>query len=244
MHRLFLALIFCLVLWPGLMALSGCAAVPQDNRPASAAIIDQLNPSIPNSDFITRTTALLENTGFKVDYFSGDRVNLDLYRRLPSAGYGLIIFRAHSGLLGNGAKTDQKTCLFTNQPYSRTADLGDQLLDRVVKAAVDECPPLFGIGAAFVGGSMHGRFNRTLIIMMGCSSLEKDDLARAFLDKGALAYCGWNAEVKLSFDEDVTLKLLDVLAQQNSLETAVRTVMQDRGPDPQTGAELKYRVVN
>jgi hypothetical protein len=35
---------------------------------------------------------------------------------LPGCGYQLIIFRAHSGLLGSEGGIIKKTCLFTNEP--------------------------------------------------------------------------------------------------------------------------------
>jgi hypothetical protein len=236
-----MALALFTLLLPGLGVFSGCSSPDlRTNTETKAAIIDQLNPTKLNSDFISRATAILENNGFKVDYFSGEAVTLELYRQLPSAGYSLIIFRAHSGLLGNGRKAEQKTCLFTNQPYSQTGEWTDQLFNRVVKAAVDSDPPLFGIGADFISGSMRGRFKDTTVIMMGCASFEKEDLAQAFMAIGAAAYCGWNTEVNLNYDEDVTLDLLDGILEQKSMEKAVRLVMQEKGPDPETKAELRY----
>ena len=240
-RRIILALAGCILLLPGLLAFSGCSSPEFRNTAENkAAIIDQLNPTEPNPDFVTRATANLENHGFKVDYFSGEAVTLELYRQLPAAGYSLIIFRSHSGLLGTGQKGDQQTCLFTNQLYSQTGELTDQLFDRVVKARVDNGPVLFGIGADFVSSSMQGRFQNTTVIMMGCSSFKKDDLAQAFIEKGAAAYCGWTTEVMLNYDEDVTLRLLDGILELNSMETAVNTAMQEKGPDPETGATLKY----
>jgi hypothetical protein len=239
-RKIVLALVVFILLLLGLNVFNGCASpVLSTNIELKAVIIDQLNPTNPNPDFITRATAILENNGFKVDYFSAEAVTLELYRQLPASGFSLIIFRSHSGLLGNGTKADQKTCLFSNQPYRQTNELGDQLFDRVVKARVDNGPPLFGIGADFVSRSMRGQLNKTTVIMMGCSSFEKDDLAQAFIEKGAAVYCGWNTEVKLNYDEDVTLKLLDSIFELKSVEAAVQATMQEKGPDPDTGAELK-----
>jgi hypothetical protein len=102
-----LALALYTLFLPGLTVFSGCSSPDiQANTETKAAIIDQLNPALPNPDFITRATAVLENNGFKVDYFSGEAVTLEFYRRLPAAGYSLILFRAHSGLLGNGTMAD------------------------------------------------------------------------------------------------------------------------------------------
>jgi hypothetical protein len=238
-QRIILALALCILSAPGLFLYSGCSS-PELPVEAKAAIIDQLNPSEPDPAFVNRATAILQDNGFKVDYYQGDQITVDLYRRLPALGYGIVIFRAHSGLLGTGEKRIQKTCLFTNQLYSRTAEMGDQLSDRLVKARNDEDPPIFGIGADFVGKSMRSGFNRTAIIMMGCSSLENDDLARAFIEKGASVYTGWNASVGLNYVEDVTLALLDNLSDNVSLESAVKAAMQEKGPDSLSGAKLEY----
>jgi hypothetical protein len=243
-YRVVLALALFILLLPGLTAFNGCSLSSEPAEPGKssglrAAIIDQLNPSNPDPDFINRISAVLQKNGFTADYFSAEQITVDLYRRLPAQGYSLIIFRAHAGLLGNGQKADQKTCIFTNQPYSQKSEVAEQLFDRVVKAGVDEEPPLFGIGADFVNRSMHGRFEKTTVIMMGCSSFEKDDLARAFIKRGASAYVGWSTEVCLYFVEDVTAKLLEEIFESESLETAVRSAMQEKGTDPETGAELK-----
>jgi hypothetical protein len=113
------------------------------------------------------------------------------------------------------------------------------LFDRVVKAGVDDGLAFFGIGEDFVSHSMKGQFKNTTVIMMGCSSFEKDDLAQAFIEKGATAYCGWSTEVNLKYDEDVTFKLLDSIFELKSVAAAVTTTMQEKGLDPDTGAELK-----
>lgn len=234
------ALALLVLIAPGLFLFSGCTS-PVIPVEAKAAIIDQLDPADPNPAFIAKAITILQNNGFKTDYYEGSQVTLDLYRRLPALGYRILIFRAHSGLLGNGTKASQKTCLFTNQPYSQTAEIGDQLSNRLVKACVNENPPVFGIGADFVTNSLRARFNRTAVIMMGCSSLESNDLARSFIDRGASVYTGWNASVGLIYVEEATLVLLDKMFQ-NSLpvESALMATIQEKGTDPKSGAELKY----
>ncbi|TET88142.1 MAG: hypothetical protein E3J34_00925, partial [Dehalococcoidia bacterium] len=65
----------------------------------------------PNQAFIDKMTQVLEAYGFKVDTYQGDEVTVDFYRQLPTYGYNLIIFRAHSGLLGSQEKIFYRTCL-------------------------------------------------------------------------------------------------------------------------------------
>jgi hypothetical protein len=48
---------------------------------------------------VGNVTKELEDYGFEVDVYQGDNITVDFYRRLPTYGYRLIVFRAHSGLL-------------------------------------------------------------------------------------------------------------------------------------------------
>jgi len=205
-----------------------------------AAIIDQLNPSRPDPDFVNQLTAIVQQSGMTVDYYSGEQVNLELYHNLPALNYHLIIFRAHSGLMGNGQRVDQKTCLFTNQPYQLDHDLGDQILNRVVKSAVDDEAPLFGIGAEFVNGSLRGRFDHTVIIMMGCASLVKEDLAEAFIRKGADCYFGFDDELGIQYSQAITLALTSSLIEDKlAYAEAAALTSRNLGCDPETGAGLQ-----
>jgi hypothetical protein len=240
-YRLFLALALFILIVPGLLIVNGCSSPELPDESNKAAIIDQLSRSEPNQDFIAKATAALQNNGFEVDYYQGEEITVDLYRKLPALGYRLIVFRAHSGLMGNGRKADQKTCLFTNQLYNQTAEIRDQLSNRLVKAGTDENPPVFGINADFVGKSMKAEFSRTVVIMMGCSSLESSDMAQSFIQKGASVYTGWNESVGLAYVEDVTLTLLaKFFSPEVSIEAAVNATMREKGPDAESGAELKY----
>jgi hypothetical protein len=224
-----------------LTALCGCTSPRPPEKGNKAAIIDQLSLFDPNPSFIQKTVIALQNQGLTVDYFQGKEISLDLYRNLPAGGYRLIVFRAHSGLLGNGRKSDQHTCLFTNQIYNRMSEIREQLANRVVKSAVDDKPPVFGINADFISGSLRSEFHHTAIVMMGCSSLDSEDMARAFVQKGASIYTGWDESVGLGYVEVATLTLLAKLFNTEvPVETAVRETMQEKGPDSQSGSELKY----
>jgi hypothetical protein len=236
-----MALALFILIVPGLILYSGC---PSTGLPveAKAAIIDQLYILEPNQTFIDQATASLKKYGFTVDCYQGNEITVDFYRKLPALGYSLIIFRAHSGLLGSGDKAIPRTCLFSNEPYSETAHISEQLSDRLAKARIDENHPwVFGIGADFVKKSMQANFNHTAVIMMGCSTLFIDDLARSFIEKGASVYTGWNATVGLDYVDNTALVLLDKLLSYNvSIGSAVRETMQEKGADPTWGAELKY----
>jgi len=217
-------------------------AGPSDSGELKAAIIDQLYRLQPNEAFIQQTTQELEDCGFEVDLYQGDEVTVNLYRELTGHGYKLIIFRAHSGLLGSEEEIIKRTCLFTNEHYSQNKHVTEQLSDQLAMARIDQNHPwVFGIGDEFVTRSMEGRFLNTVIIMMGCATLYLDDLAQAFIQKGASTYLGWDATVGLDYmDEATPILVTNLYSKGMMIKGAVDKTMAEVGPDPDYHAYLKY----
>jgi predicted Zn-dependent protease len=88
---------------------------------------------------------------------------------------------------------------------------------------------------------MEGRFDGTVIIMMGCSGIALTDLAEAFIDKGASVYVAWDRSVGLNYVDDATPYLIKQLCSEKlTIEEAVDNTMAAIGPDPEYGAELEY----
>jgi hypothetical protein len=76
---------------------------------------------------------------------------------------------------------------------------------------------------------------------MGCSCLYLEDLAEAFINKGASAYLAWVATVDLDYVDDATLSLVENLCSRElTVRKAVAETMAEKGPDPHYGAVLKY----
>lgn len=93
-----------------------------------AAIVDQLSLTEPNQTIIQACTEILQSAGFTVDYYEPKDVTVDFYRNLPSKGYGLIIFRAHSA----GARApDDPLCLFTSEPFALGKHTAEYLAERL-----------------------------------------------------------------------------------------------------------------
>ena len=240
--RLFLALAAILAL-PGLALLPGCGTPGTDSSAEpKAAIVDQLYNLRPNQAFIDEATAVLEGYGFSVDLYQGDEVTVDFFRELPSHGYKLIIFRVHSGQLirEHDSEIVEATFLFTSEPYSQTKYTREQRSGQMAKARTSEQQPfVFAIGARFVTGSMKGNFDNTVIIMMGCSALREQDMAQAFIEKGASTYLGWGASVDLGYVDGAALNLISNLCTKAmTVEQAIVSTMNEVGPDPTYGARL------
>jgi hypothetical protein len=215
---------------------------PNNVGELKAVIVDQLSSVKENETFVANVTQELEDYGFEVDLYQGDNVTVDFYRQLPTHGYKLIIFRAHSGLLAENEVTKDRTVLFTNEEYSQLKHYAEQLDDRLVMARVGEAYPMvFGIPPKFIKESMEGKFDEAAVIMMGCSGLFLRDLAEAFVDKGASVYVAWNGSVELQYVDEATAYLVGQLCSGNmTVKEAVDSTMDIIGPDPEHKAGLEY----
>ena len=91
-----------------------------DDGVLTAVIVDQLELTVPNPEFVSNVTGLLEDSGYVVDYIPGAGVTVDLYRELPTRDYELIILRVHSTAeISRGDSDVTSVSLFTGQPYSQ-----------------------------------------------------------------------------------------------------------------------------
>ena len=244
----------------GLVLVAGVAAVAllawtlgaggSSSGPKTAAIVDQLNLTAPNPDFVTNATKVLEESGYTVDYYSGKEVTVDLYRSLPERGYDLIVMRAHSGLYrsvgpaDDGESGEPLLALFTNEPYDQYKYFNEQEAGRIGKAFYREGgEELFAVGQAFVAASMQGRFHNTTIVMMGCDGLGTTKTAEAFIARGAEAFVSWSQPVSASFTDTATERLLrKIYSEGLSTADAVEETAAEVGADPVYGAELRVLV--
>jgi hypothetical protein len=212
----------------------------------TAVIVDQLSLTQPNPDFVSSARNLLAEAGYLVDYFPGEQVTVGLYRSLPRRDYHTIILRVHAGITtevdaSSGERTETEyVSLFTGEPYT-PGKYPDEELNRLGRARYHEdADPLFGIGPDFVTDSMEGRFNDTLIVMMGCDGLRSQRTAQAFLDKGAQAFVSWSQPVSASHTDAATQRLLErLLIEGLPTSEAVARTAAEVGPDPTYEGELR-----
>jgi hypothetical protein len=237
-----IALAVCTLALPGLILFAGCPT-PHPDSGLKAAIVDQLAILEPNQDFTSQVTAELEACGFGVDVYSGEEVNVKLYRQLPKYGYEIIIFRAHAGLLKAEEGSEvvvvkRATYLFTAEEYSQMKYVREQLDDQLLPAEMTtDFPLVFAINANFIMEKIDGRFDDTVIIMMGCSCLYLEDMAAAFTLKGASTYLGWDGSVDLGYVDQATAGLITSLCTGGM---TVGEAVAEIEPDPVWGAGLKF----
>ncbi len=212
---------------------------------AKAAIVDHLSDSYPNQTFVETSKSILRNAGFRVYYYSEGAVDVGFCRKLPSYDFDVIIFRMHSAV----NEGSDLLVFFTSEPFSdfkaRTSYISDFVSDppRLVRAMMYEgADPYFGITPSFVQ-SMKGKFDDTLIIMMGCNGLDPahTSMAEALINKGAKTCIGWDELVSAFHTDHATACLLQKLFVENkTVQIAVEEVNREVGPDPTYGSKLSW----
>lgn len=212
------------------------------NSAPRAAIVDQLQLTSPNPQFVAEAVRTLEEHGYQVDYYPGKAVTVDLYRELPKRGYDLLILRVHStAQVSRGDEEVKSVSLFTNQPYSQSGYYDEQAAGRIGFANYKDGDgeQYFGVTSSFITDSMKGNFHNTTVVMMGCEGLVNEKAAQAFIEKGATAFVGWDGLVSAEHTDEATLKLLrHMVAERASPEEAIARTMAEVGPDPDFGSQL------
>jgi hypothetical protein len=213
-----------------------------------AAIVDQgsLSPVAgPNPDFIETTTNILRQAGYTTDYYSGEKVTVEFYRNLPTHGYSIIILRVHSSAAALEGKeyVEFPVSLFTSEKYTSTKYVWEQSTDQLVIASfsMPQPPYYFAITPEFVTSSMNGKFQNSIIVMMGCEGVSNTKMAEAFIKKGAKTYISWNKSVSVSHTDLATTHLLQhLITERQTIKQAVNITMEEVGPNPIDNSILLY----
>lgn len=214
-----------------------------------AAIIDQLGKEFPNPQFKDNITAILTAAGFSVAYHKSEELDVNFFKSLAKYNYGIIILRAHSALRDDNSTVD----LFTSEPfkeYLHVQELNNGLLVRGVLNYSQGPDEYFGLTSMFIE-SLEGTFPKSIVIAMGCWSLKPEcqQMAEAFIKKGAKAYIGWTDVVSSEHTDGETVKLLSrLLKYDETIGEAVYwafsdwcfyPIVSDMGYHPESAGGLK-----
>lgn len=185
-----------------------------------AVIVDQLAVDSPNSTFVNSVTAMLEMDGFNVSY-ARENATVDFFSRLAEGNYGIIILRTHMAM-----RQDQNTVdIFTSEEYNDYSHTSEVREGLVVEGVINATAPptkYFAVTSDFIL-NMVGNLPKSIIIMMGCWSLRSgyDQVAKAFVSKGATLCTGWS-DLVLPGDTDAdTAKFISSLIHGGDMNNAV-----------------------
>lgn len=207
---------------------------PSQPTQPKAAIIDQLSSSQlslisrhENAIFIETAEEMLYKRFPEIVYYS-DNATVDEYKRLPSLGYKLILWRAHSAV-----DPDNYVAISTSEkhvPNKYTQYSADQL--KLCNITGDS-ESYFAITPAFIKECMSGRFEDTVIILMSCNGLNQTHhrTAEALIDKGAKVIISWNGWILPSDNDNaITLLLRYLIEDDNTIDGAVNKILVQWSP--------------
>ena len=236
-----LVFVVVLVVLSGSGQQSGEPTIPVSSGGPRAAIVDQLSLTQPSPTFVDTATELLEQAGYAVDYFPGEQVTVEFFRKFPPQPYGLIILRVHSALGREGGRPADWITLFTSDSYRETWYVDEQKTRRLSKVSYyEDGPPYFGIMPGFIKSSMKGNLQDATVVMMGCDGLATETIAAALVDKGAKAVVSWNGLVSGDHTDAATEALLRHFVTEGlPLREAVDETATEVGPDPAYGSVLR-----
>lgn len=199
------------------------------------ALIDALFNASEDGDFAGSLNKTLREVGFGVDVFQGSEVTVDFLETF-AGGYKAVILRMHSALSFN-----KELYLFTAEPFSSGKYSQEQYFRFVKEAyATESSQPVFAVNWGFVRRLMPGKFNGTLVVVMGCDGACDPFISQEFIDQGAVGYAGWSGPVLLSHSDKATLHLIeDLYVGKQSLKEAVNDTNNKIGRDPASGSILE-----
>lgn len=191
------------------------------------AVVDQFYSY--DSNFSDEVTDLFGGEGVEVDVF--ENITVDLYRRLPTMGYKVIIFRVHSASgadLVNGSKIIGSP-IYSTEEYESSKYPILQSKNFLVPAVAqdwyrDEEMRVFAVMPKFIATKTEGEFNNTLIVFDSCDVVKPENdykLFQAFYEKGAGAVIGWKGLITINQGDEGTLKLMRNIVDGKKLGESV-----------------------
>ena len=96
----------------------------------------------------------------------------------------------------------------------------------------------FAVGPSFVSSVMDGEFSQTLVVLMGCKSLNQTSMAEALVSRGAKAVVGWTGDVTVGDTDTCVLDLLELLLDKSETLRGAVNIVNDA--HPLDGTRLAY----
>ena len=159
-----------------------------------AVVVDGLSDEFPNETLITKVKSYLEDIGFEVDVVPGHNLSVDTYREILRSNYKVLIFRIHGGFHEEGNRV--LVGLFSNEIYvpDKYRDEQKQGLVAIGRPFINPKKEVFAISPQFI--KYYAKDLKGAIVMVfSCFSLYGYSMAKAFIDKGASIYIGWEGPI-------------------------------------------------
>ena len=211
-------------------------SVPNSNK---ALILDPFEWEggvFSNPDLMSAVENDLQNAGYTYTYLANDKVTLSVIEN-DLATYGVIYNRGHGGTSGNTVviSTGEAWTSDTTTKYSTEYNN-----DEIVEVAIQDLNGNYHYFIAYTPKLIQDHYTNlpnSLVYMESCESMKFSNMGDAYVGAGAGAYMGWDKSVSVSYGDDSTNTIFDMLCLQGK---SVDDVVNAIGPDPSTHANLKY----
>lgn len=196
---------------------------PQPSRfSMKAVIVDQLSLDFPNNAFVDNATVMLQNYGFNVSYVSNQSVTVDFFHELAKGNYGVIVLRTHTAMRNDtGVKTVD---IFTSELFSASKHVAELDNGQLVRGILNYSgeKDYFAVTSDFIR-NVAGSFPKSVIVMMGCWSNKPqyNQVAQAFVSKGATVCTGWSEMVTPEKTDTETLEVMQSILQNETIEDSI-----------------------
>ena len=163
---------------------------PPSNEEKERVILLVDNLSEINDDFRTDLEALCSENNYELVVKNDADVN---FFKKFNGTFSLIILRLHS------TNQNNITWLFTNEEYQANKYILEQLAGEIHSARVDYSSRVcFVLSSYYIRHYLTEKIKADCVILMGCNGLDRDDMAKAWIDAGALSYVGWKGDVSIN----------------------------------------------
>ena len=205
-------------------------------RPFKAALVDEVSTTNPDPYLTVNVTNALTRVGYSVDYYGPKNVTVDLFRSMPSRGYGIVILRDHSAGL-----TGDVIALVTSERFDPGKYVSERLAGLVVEARLgSNDTDYFGVTPSFVREAMQGTFPNTVLVVTGCAGLANSEMAQAFASRGAEVYISWDQIVFANQSDGGAILFVQSMIAGHTVNEAVTSATENAPSSPQYSGQLRY----
>ena len=187
-----------------------------------------------NPSLMSNVEGYLQSAGYTYTYLKNTQVTLSVIEN-NLATYGVIYNRGHGGTSGRTViiSTGEHWTSTTPDDYPFEYNNGE-----IVEVSISG-PTGYAYFIAYTPKLIQDHYTNlpnSLVYMESCESMKFSTMGDAYVAAGAGAYMGWDKSVTVTYGDDSTNTIFNMLSTGSSVDDVANAI----GPDPSTHANLKY----
>jgi len=181
-------------------------------------------------------------------------ITVNFYKEILGSDYQVIVLRVHSTYTPDLSKLGWRipkgsVVIITQERYDKTKYVMEQfILEQLLPSfTLNATGTPLGFGYfAFTENFIKAQkveLKNATIIVLGCHGLYTEGMARVFIEKGAIAYFGFDGYVTAPYADKVGAKLLEELfIKKKSIREAILDTIASVGVEPHYNSNLLVEV--